>query len=100
MQHATLTRRLLAVLLSLAMLLSFMVPAVSAENPEKTTEEAEQTKTLELTPIDPATLHVQKLGEVENEAPATEEMEPYALTDIVRVSATCSPVGYSLRYRR
>lgn len=40
MQHATLTRRLLAVLLTLAMLFSFMVPVVSAAPVEKTAEEA------------------------------------------------------------
>ena len=86
MQHATLTRRLLAVLLTLAMLFSFLVPAVSAAPAEKAAEPAEEADGLELTAIDPSTLNVHKLGEIENEKPEGTEREPFTATDLVRVS--------------
>ena len=75
--------RLLAVLLTVALLLTLLVPAASAAEPAK---EADGAQALELTDLDPATLHVSKLGELEEEPSQPVEQSPYAMTDLVRVS--------------
>lgn len=81
MKHLPNTRRLLSMLLSVAMLLSLMVPAVNAAP-----DAQNATKQLEIEDLDPATLHISKLGEIEENPDTAVEKEPYALTDIVRVS--------------
>ena len=83
MKQTHLGSRLLAVLLTVAMLVTLLVPAISATEPAKESDGAQE---LELTAIDPATLHVSKLGALEEEPAAPVEQAPYALTDLVRVS--------------
>ena len=83
MKQSKLYLRLLSVLLTVAMLFTLLVPAVSAEPAAKQTEDG---KALEVSELDPATLHVHKLGETDEEPTETVEQAPYALTDIVRVS--------------
>ena len=83
MKQSKLSLRLLSVLLTVAMLFTLLVPAVSAE-PEA--DKAIEGEAPEVTELDPATLHVHKLGEIDEDTPATVEQEPYAVTDIVRVS--------------
>ena len=83
MKKSKLSLRLLSVLLTVAMLFTLLVPAVSAEPAAKQTENG---KTLEVSELDPATLHVHKLGETGEEPTETVEQAPYALTDVVRVS--------------
>lgn len=65
MQQKHLPRRLLSLLLTLAMLFTLLVPAVSAA-PDGRSGDARE---LEVSPLDPSTLHVQKLGETELTAP-------------------------------
>ena len=82
MKHTRFHARLLSVLLTAALLLSLLVPAAYAV-PGKETE----AQSLELTDLDPATLHVRKLGELtEDPTSQPEEQSPYAMTDLVRVS--------------
>ncbi len=81
MKHLTNAKRLLSLLLALSLLLSFAVPFAGAE---EAAAENTQPETYEL---DPATLHVQKLGQVGAEAEEDAEITlPYQLGDIVRVS--------------
>ena len=81
MQQKHLPRRLLSLLLTVALLLTLLVPAVSAAPAGP----ADESRELEVRPIDPATLHVHKLGETQDTA-LTAEQSPYALTDLLRVS--------------
>ena len=83
MKKSKLSLRLLSVLLTVAMLFTLLVPAVSAEPAAKQTENG---KTLEVSELDPATLHVHKLVDTGEEPTETVEQAPYALTDVVRVS--------------
>ncbi len=83
MKRTSLASRFLAVLLTVAMLVTLLVPAISAEEPAKASDGAQE---LELTAIDPATLHVSKLGELDEEPAKPVEQSPYAMTDLVRVS--------------
>ena len=59
MKNTSLFRRILSVVLVVAMVLSVMVPMASAESAKKVTS---QSKELDLTPIDPGTLESQKQG--------------------------------------
>ncbi len=79
MKNTSLFRRILSVVLVLAMVGSLLVPVASAEpNKSASTEE------LTLTPVDPGTLGSHKLNEVNNETSLAQE--DHALTDVVRVS--------------
>ena len=93
MQQKHLPRRLLSLLLTLAMLFTLLVPAVSAA-PDGRSGDARE---LEVSPLDPSTLHVQKLGETELTAPAADQ-DPYALTDLVRVSIVLEGAATLDRY--
>ncbi|MBR6119945.1 MAG: S8 family serine peptidase, partial [Oscillospiraceae bacterium] len=93
MQQKHLPRRLLSLLLTLAMLFTLLVPAVSAAPDSR----ADEGRELELSPLDPTTLQVQKLGETEDAAPAAEQ-SPYALTDLVRVSIVLEGAATLDRY--
>ena len=78
MKNTSLLRRVLSVVLTVALLFTLLVPAVSAEKGnDKTVEE------LKLEPIDPGTLESQKTAPSED---ASIEQEAHALTDVVRVS--------------
>ena len=86
MKNTSLLRRVLSVVLTVCMLATLLVPAVSAEQGKgKNVEE------LSLTPIDPGTLESQKLGKTE--ADASIEQEAFALTDVVRVSIELDKPG-------
>ena len=86
MKNTSLLRRVLSVVLTVAMLATLLVPAVSAEQGKgKTIEE------LTLTPIDPGTLESQKLGKTEEGSSI--EQEAFALTDVVRVSIELEKPG-------
>ena len=93
-------RRLLSVILTLTMILTLWTPAARAEShPETTTENS--SVQLEMEAMDPSSLRVKKLGETEEDAGQNAEQEPYALTDLVRVSVFldkpgASDAGYSL----
>ena len=82
MKHTARTKRLLAMLLALAMVLPLAAPLAAAEEAPA----PEQPTALETYDLDPATLHVQKLGQVDDEPQELIDPEPYALTDLVRVS--------------
>ncbi len=76
------TKKFLSVLLSVLMLFTVALPAVSAAGAAA----ASSGKKLTVTPIDPATLNVPKLGEVADDEAQPAEDLPYGLNDIVRVS--------------
>ncbi len=78
MKNTSLLRRVLSVVLTVALLFTLLVPAASAVKSNDNVEE------LKLTPVDPGTLENQKLGETE--ADSSIEQEAHALTDVVRVS--------------
>jgi lactocepin len=78
MKNTSLLRRVLSVVLTVALLCTLLVPAASAAKNNDNVEE------LKLTPVDPGTLENQKLGETE--ADSSIEQEAHALTDVVRVS--------------
>ena len=96
MKNAPLYRRILSVVLVIAMLASFAIPVASAEQAE---QKATNKVALELEPIDPGTLASQKDNRQSgNTAVAVDE---HALTDVVRVSivldkASTIEAGYSL----
>lgn len=96
MKNAPLYRRILSVVLVIAMLASFAIPLASAEQAE---QKATNKVALELEPIDPGTLASQKDNRQSgNTAVAVDE---HALTDVVRVSivldkASTIEAGYSL----
>ena len=80
MKNTSLFRRILSVVLVVAMVLSVMVPMASAESAKKVTS---QSKELDLTPIDPGTLESQKQGVP---ADASNENQAHKANDVVRVS--------------
>lgn len=81
MKNTSLFRRLLSVVLVLAMVGSLMVPAAVAE----TTRPGASTTELELIPMDPGELESHKLGKTESDdLSATKDV--YKPTDVVRVS--------------
>ena len=84
MQHTHLGSRTLSILLTIAMLFSLLVPAVSAE--PRTAAAAEPQQEQKTSELDPASLHVSKLGELDEEPAQTIEQEPYGRNDLVRVS--------------
>ena len=71
--------RLLSLLLTAALLVSLLTPAVLAAP-------GEENRGLELTELDPASLKVPKLGQTEEVPSQGAEQAPYALNDLVRVS--------------
>ena len=71
--------RLLSLLLTAALLVSLLTPAVLAAP-------GEENRGLELTELDPASLKVPKLGQTEEAPSQGTEQAPYALNDLVRVS--------------
>ena len=73
------TKKFLSVLLSVLMLFTVVIPAVSAVAGDGSVE-------LAVTPIDPSTLNIPKLGEVEAEDLIPDEKLPYGLDETVRVS--------------
>ena len=86
MKNTSLLRRVLSVVLTVALLCTLLVPAASAVKGEaKTVEE------LTLTPIDPGTLESQKLGQTETDSSIAQEA--HAMTDVVRVSIELSKPG-------
>ena len=80
MKNAPLYRRILSVVLTVAMLFSLLVPAVSAENGKA----ASQVEELELVPVDPGTLESLKVKFISEDT--TVNQEDHKLTDVVRVS--------------
>ena len=74
------TKKFLSVLLSVLMLFTVVIPAVSAAAADDGAVE------LATTPIDPSTLQIPKIGEVEAEDSIPDEKLPYGLNDTVRVS--------------
>ena len=93
MKNSPLYRRLLSVVLALAMTVALLTPVSLA----KAEEAAPALEELELTPVDPGTLQSQKLQEIP-EAPVVEK---YSAADTVRVSivlekASTIAAGYSL----
>lgn len=101
MKHTARTKRLLAMLLALAMVLPLAAPLAAAEEAPA----PEQPTALETYDLDPATLHVQKLGQVDEAPQELVDPEPYALTDLVRVSIELEApstldAGYSPRASR
>jgi|GEM_PF-366004 Bacterial surface proteins containing Ig-like domains len=81
MKNTSLFRRILSVVLALAMIGSFLVPVASAEPDKAAGKTVEE---LTLTPIDPGELESQKLGKTDEETSIAQE--DHALTDVVRVS--------------
>ena len=93
MKNSHLYRRLLSVVLALAMSVALLTPVSLA----RAEEAAPALEELELTPVDPGTLQSQKLQEIP-EAPVVEK---YSAADTVRVSivlekASTIAAGYSL----
>ena len=74
------TKKLLAILLSVMMVFTVLIPAASAAAVGK------GGKTLEMIPVDPSRLNVPKLGDVADADDASSEDLPYGLNDTVRVS--------------
>ena len=95
MKNKPLYRRLLSVLLVVAMLSSFMVPYVSADSAKRVNENLAE---LKLSPVEAGTLASQKL----NKAPETADVEAeHAPGEMVRVSivldkASTFDAGYEL----
>ena len=81
MKNTSLFRRILSVVLVVAMVLSVMVPSISAEQIQKATGTSE-TRELDLVPIDPGTLESRQQS-AEKE---TNEETAHRSTDVVRVS--------------
>ena len=81
MKNTSLFRRLLSVVLVLAMVGSLMVPAAVAE----TTRPGASTTELELIPMDPGELESHKLGKTESDDLSATK-EEHTPTDVVRVS--------------
>ena len=79
MKNTSMFRRVLSVVLSVAMLFSLLVPAVSAEQ-----SKAQTVEELTLEPMDPGALDSHKLGETKSDESIAKE--DHALTDVVRVS--------------
>ena len=97
MKNTSLFRRLLSVVLVLAMVGSMMVPAATAE----TTRSSATTQELELISIDAGTLESHKLGKTEAPDASQKDVE-YAATDVVRVSivldkASTMDTGFQLK---
>ncbi|MBR5409433.1 MAG: S8 family serine peptidase, partial [Clostridia bacterium] len=76
------TKKFLSVLLTVLMLFTVALPAVSAAGAAA----ASSGKGLTVTPIDPSTLNVKKLGEAPDDEAQPAEDLPYGLNDTVRVS--------------
>ena len=87
MKQSKLSLRLLSVLLTVAMLFTLLVPAVSAE-PEA--DKAIEGEAPEVTELDPATLHVHKLGEIDE---AEVSLTLIAIKDLIQNST-----GYVLAW--
>ena len=79
MKNSPLYRRLLSVVLALAMTVALLTPTSLARAAEDTAPAREE---LELTPVDPSTLDSHTLPEVQ----ATYDKEPYSAAEEVRVS--------------
>ena len=79
MKHASMYKRVLSVMLVLAMLFTTVIPTVSAEQ----TKAASNLEELTLTPIDASTLESRKLNSNPDDSI---EAEAHKLTDLVRVS--------------
>ena len=82
MKNAPLYRRVLSVVLTLAMIASLLVPWASAETVKA--GDAKEVVELALTPIDPGTLESRKISFVSEDTLVNKE--EHALTDVVRVS--------------
>jgi len=80
MKNTSLFRRVLSMVLTIAMVFSLLVPSISAESPKA----AATTEELALTPIDPGTMESQKLTNEPTDESATKA--DFAPTDVVRVS--------------
>ena len=90
-------KRMISLLLTLALVTGLAVPAISADPAEP---EAAADKGLEFVEIDPQTLNVPKLGTVEEDAAeAAPEAPAYGLNDRVRVSIVLeAPATLDLGY--
>ena len=84
MKNTPLFRRIVSMVLVVAMVCSLLVPAASAET-VKTSQANATTEELTLIEIDPGTLESHKLGLTDADDGSNPE-EPYAPADVVRVS--------------
>ena len=88
-------KKLLKAVLAGLMMIGNTNLALAEELPSENEE-----KVLDLQDLDPETLHVSKLGEIDQDLKPEAEAEPYRLSDIVRVSieledASTADAGYS-----
>ena len=88
-------KKLLKAVLAGLMVIGNTNLALAEELPSENEE-----KVLDLQDLDPETLHVSKLGEIDQDLKPEAEAEPYRLSDIVRVSieledASTADAGYS-----